>query len=99
MYNIYKEHSLITEGRFAYANIFSSYTKEALVDLVKPMIENIAGESVIYEHRYKLCKGKVLRVKKDLVVIFDSHYRRRISIKNVMIYHPSIIAMLKLLAA
>lgn len=100
MYNIYKDHSLITEGRLAYHNAFrSNYSKDSLAEIVKPLIENIAGETVIYEHRYKLSKGKILRVKKDLVIIFDSYYRRRISIKNVMIYHPSLVAVLKLLAA
>lgn len=100
----YKDHHLILEGRDTYGEYFKLYRESDYVELISPMLENIIGESVIYEHRYKLSKGKVLKVKKsaegqDIVVIYDSYYRRRISIKNIRVFHPSIIALLKVVVA
>lgn len=88
---------LIDAGRKAYYHC--SILKSELVETLRPMLENIVGEHVIYQHRYALSRGKILRIKKDIVVIEDSYYRRRIQIKNIMIFHPSIVALLQVLNA
>lgn len=99
---IYRVRVIYAEKSSPHASImYGKSASEHLDSVVLGLLEHLRGENIIFmgmgKDYGKVKTGVVISVKGRKVHIREGYMKRRLDIKNLIVYHPSILAALSML--
>lgn len=86
----------IIKVRAYYTNKYGDYLKD-VDDTVLAILANLKKETIQFVctvRQYEVHEARVISVKGNIVHMWEGYHKRKLNIKNLIIWHPAIYAAL-----
>lgn len=87
----------ILKVRAYYTNKYGVYLKD-VDDTVLAILANLKKETIQFVYmgysQYEVHEARVISVKGNIIHMWEGYHKRKLNIKNLIVYHPAIYAAL-----